>query len=151
MKLAFSGQGRYPDYTQGYELYRRRAKKEAMGEKMYARIIRTYCSSLADRLCQDGIVDLPNGFGSISAAMIKRRPKYRDGKFVGYGKMDYDKGHLDGSMKAFGLVYLPQHGKNDNLRCFGYVANRRLFKRMKALYENGDCDWVPMSFNEEMI
>lgn len=152
MKLIFSGQGRYPEYDEGFDLYRKRAKKEnTLDRKQYARVIRRYCELLSERLCKEGMVDLPNGMGTIAAAIITRKPQYRGGKFIGYGAKDYKTGELDGNLKTFGMVFLPRHDKNENLRCLGYVANRQLFKRMKGLFMNGDCDWAPIGFKDEMI
>jgi len=91
------------------------------------------------------------GLGQIAAAIITRKPQYRGKKFIGYGKMDWDKGCFDGSPKAFGIVFLPNRNKKAGLRCYGFVANRKLFKRMKARYESDDCPWVPLEFNDDMI
>ena len=78
MKLIFSGQGRYPEYDEGFDLYRKRAKKEnTLDKKQYARVVRRYCEMLSERLCGEGIVDLPNGMGTIAAAIITRKPQYR--------------------------------------------------------------------------
>jgi hypothetical protein len=57
----------------------------------------------------------------------------------------------DGKLKAFGMVYLPRRGKNANLRSYGFVANRALFKRMKNKWNCGFNDWKPIEFNDEMI
>lgn len=152
MKLAFSGQGRYPDLTEGYALYRKRSRKEnALDEKMYNAVVKRYCKRLAERLVEEGIVELPNGMGTIAAATLTRKPQYRNGKFIGYGKRDYASGNLDGTLKTFGMVFLPRHTKNQNLRCLGYVANRKLFQTMKERYMSGEADWLPMVFNEDMI
>jgi len=153
MKLAFSGEGRYTDFEDGYRMYVNRSRKgESVDRKTYNRIIRLYCSSLADRLEENGIIDLPNDMGMIAAAVLKRKPQYRGKKFVGYGKMDWKKKMYDGTLRAFGIVFLPKMGKKrNNLRCYGFVANRRLFQRMKKTYENFDCDWSPIAFEEEMI
>lgn len=152
MKLPFSGEGRYPDFDDGYALYEGRSRtSEVMGRKMYARVVREYCRRLAERLCEEGMVDLPCGLGSVSAAMIKKKGIFRDGKFVGYGAMDWKTGVRDGKLNAFGLVYLPDRRRNENLRCYGFVGNRRLFQKMKKIYEQGFCPWVPIDFNEGMI
>lgn len=152
MKLAFSGQARYTDFEDAYDLYVKRSKKgEYVDASMYSRIVRAYCKLLADKLFEDGMVDLPKGLGSIAAAIITRKPQFRGKTFIGYGKMDWEKGHFDGNLKTFGLVYLPEHEKNPNLRSFGFVANRRLFKRVKERYNSEDCPWQPIEFNDEMI
>ena len=152
MKLAFSGQGRYPDYHKGYELYLKRAKTDGViDEKSYNRVIRQYCKMLAEQLYEDGMVDLPGRLGMITTAIFTRKPQYRKGKFVGYGKYDWTKGHFDGSMKAFGITILHRHDKDQNLRCYGFVANRRLFQRIKEVFDNGDNDWAPVEFSNEMI
>ena len=46
MKLAFSEQGRYADFDEGYALYCKRTKKEPVDEKTYRRIIRKYFRKL---------------------------------------------------------------------------------------------------------
>lgn len=152
MKLAFSGQGRYPDFDKGYELYVKRNRTDGyMDRESYARVVRKYCKMLAESLEEEGMVDLPAGLGSICAALFTRKPQYRGEKFVGYGKMLWDKGHYDGSMKAFGLLYMPRRDKSQNLRCYGFVANRRLFQRMKEKYDKRECNWVPIEFSNEMV
>ena len=153
MKLAFSGHGRYTDFEDGYKMYVNRSRKgESVDQKTYNRIVRAYCSILSDRLKQDGIIDLPNEMGMIAAAIIKRKPQYRRGKFIGYGKMDWEKKQYDGTLRTFGLVFLPKLGKKkNNFRCYGFVANRRLFKKMKEIYEQSECNWSPIAFNDEMI
>ena len=152
MKLAFSGEGRYPDYDKGYELYVKRAKTDSyVDKKTYKRLIRKYCAELAEQLYENGFVQLPGDMGIISAALFERRPQYRGKKFIGYGKMDWEKGHYDGSSTAFGITFLPRLRKKDNLRCYGFVANRRLFKRMKERYESYHCPWTPVRFSDEMI
>lgn len=152
MKLAFSGKAHYPDFEKGYELYVKRSKTgNYMDFKTYKRVIKTYCRTLAERLCDDGYVDLPSGLGAIMAITLRRRPQYRGDKFIGYGKMDWEKGHYDGSSKAFGITFLPRRRKKDNLRCYGFVANRRLFKKVKEKSEDYHCGWKPLNFSDEMI
>jgi len=152
MKLAFNSQAHYTDFSKGYELYRRRNDgKELLDETTYRRAVKAYCKLLAKQLCERGIVDLPNDMGSIAAAEITRKPQYRGKKFIGYGKMNWETGRYDGNLKAFGMVFFPKRNKNRNLRCFGYVANRQLFKKVKKIYESDDCRWRLMKFNDEMI
>lgn len=152
MKLAFNGQGRYADFTDGYALYQKRSRGgDPVSMKDYVKIIKSYCRHAADMLLKDGIVDLPEQFGSISAAILTRKAQFRGKKFIGYGKMDWTTGHYDGNLKAFGIVYLPRHDKNKNMRSFGFVANRRLFKRMKELYQGDGCEWRPLVFSEDLI
>jgi len=147
MKLAFSGQAHYPDLDAGFELYEKRAKTRlCVDKKTYRRIIKMYCRKLAKRLETDGMIDLPSDLGSIMTAVIRRKPQYRGDKFVGFGKMDWESGHYDGTYKTFGLVFLPNRTKSQNLRCYGYVANRQLFKRVKELYKGAVLD-----FNDNMI
>lgn len=152
MKLAFSGQGRYADFSDGYALYRKRSKTKAvMDEKTYRKVVAEYCRLLSERFQEQGMVDLPGGLGTLFAATLTRKPQYRGKKFVGYGKMDWKKGHYDGNLKAFGMVFLPRRERNGNMRCFGYVANRRLFVKMKEKYESGNASWAPLEFTDEMI
>lgn len=151
MKLAFSGQARYPEMTDGYELYVRRSRtNEPVDLQKYTRVVKDYCRMIAEELERDGMIDLPSGLGSISAVKIRRKAHYRKGKFAWYGKWDPRRCRYDGSPFAFGVTFLPKRDKNQNLRCYGFVANRQLFKRMKEKYDNG-CQWTPMTFNDEMI
>ena len=152
MKLAFSGQARYPEMTECYDAYVGRSRKnEFVDLHTYTCVVKEYCRLLAEDLKKDGIVDLPCGLGAVAAVIMMRRPQYRGDKFVGYGSFDWENGHFDGEPKAFGLAYLPRRDKNNNLRCYGFVANRRLFKKMKELYRSYDCPWVPMEYGKEMI
>ena len=151
MRLAFSGEARYPDYDDGYELYKKRARsRECMDYTTYKRVVRRYCSELSDRLVNEGMVDLPCEIGSVSAAIFTRKAKYRNGKFLGYGKIGKD-GKFDGTLKAFGIVFAPNRNTSSNLRCYGFVTNRQLFKKVKSAYECEDCNWVPIEFKDEMI
>jgi hypothetical protein len=153
MKLAFNSQAHYTDFSRGYELYCKRSKKpqELMSEKQYRRAIRKYCERLADRIENEGMADLPCGLGLITTALITRKPQFRGKKYIGYGKMDWEKGRYDGNLKAFGMVFLPRHKKNTSIRSFGFVANRRLFKRVKEKYLSDDCRWTPIDFYDDMI
>ena len=106
MKLAFSGQARYPEMTEGYELYVRRTRNgEPVDLQTYTAVVKDYCSLLAEDLKKEGMVDLPCELGMIAAVNITRRPQYRGKKFIGYGKYDWEKGHYDGELKAFGLTF----------------------------------------------
>ena len=152
MKLAFSGQGRYPDFDEGYELYKKKASAESMlNKREYRKVVKEYCKRVSDRLLDQGMADLPSEMGTLFAATITRKPQYRGKQFVGYGKMDWKKGHYDGKLKAFGMVYLPRRGKNSNMRSFGFVANRQLFRKMKEKYDSGNANWMPLDFTDEMI
>ena len=144
--------GHYPDLSEGYALYVRRCKgRTPISHGEYCRAVKAYCRMLARRLESEGAVDLPKGLGTVAAARITRKPQYRGKTFIGYGKMDWTTGRYDGKLKTFGMVYLPKHGKNGNLRSLGFVANRRLFKRMKSKYESEDCTWILLDFNDGMI
>lgn len=152
MKLAFSGFARYPDFDDGYELYVKRSKAGAyMDKETYKRVIREYCKAIADVLYNRGYVELPAGMGSISAIRIERKLQYRGKKFIGYGKIDWRKGMYDGNIRAFGITFLPKWRKKNNLRCYGFVANRKLFKRVKEYSESYQCPWTPLEFSDEMI
>ena len=151
MRLAFSGEARYADCTEGYKLYMKRARKECLvNDATYKKVLKAYCRRLSERLKQNGMVDLPCGLGMVSTTIHTRRPMYRDGKFDGYGMMDWKTGARDGKLKVFGIAFLPKHGKG-SLRCYGFVANRKLFQAMKEKYNGDDCQWVPIEFNNEMI
>ena len=104
MKLAFSGQGRYPDFDKGYELYVKRSRTDGyMDRASYARVVRKYCKMLAESLEEEGMVDLPAGLGSICAALFTRKPQYRGDKFIGYGKMDWSNIYTDTAGKCIML------------------------------------------------
>ena len=151
-RLAFDNQAKYTDFTKGYELYVKRSRKnKPVSFDDYRRIVKAYCKHLSEKFDTAGMIDLPCGLGMITTALITRKPKYRDGRFVGFGAMDWNTNTLDGTYKAFGFVYLPRHRKKDNLRCYGFVANRRLFKRIKEAYKSGENRWIPMEFDEKMI
>lgn len=152
MKLAFSGQAKYPDMTDGYELYVRRARtNKPVDLKTYTAIVKDYCRMLAEDLKNNGMTDFPCGLGTVAAVTIRRRPQYRGKKFIGYGSYNWEEGHYNGEPNAFGLAFLPKRDKTQNLRCYGFVANRRLFKKMKELNQSYDCSWVPMEYGNEMI
>lgn len=152
MRLAFSGESRYPDYDNGYRLYLNRDRNGSpVSKRQYKRIVREYCRVLADRLVENGIIDFPGRFGSVAAIELLRKPQYRGKKFVGYGKIDWESGHFDGTLKAFGIGFLPNRKRSENLRCFGFVANRALFKRMKSKFLSDSCNWIAMTFTDEMI
>ena len=152
MKLAFSGEARYPEYDKGYDLYVKRSKSgKYMDKETYKKVIRKYCSVLSDRLYEEGYIELPAGLGAIVPVTIQRKAQYRGKRFIGYGKMDWGKGHYDGSPTAFGVTFLPRRRKKDNLRCYGFVANRKLFKRLKQRSEDYHCPWKPLEFSDEMI
>ena len=152
MKLAFSGQARYPDFNDGYGLYVRRARtNQPVDLQIYTKIVKGYCKMLSEELEQNGLADLPSDLGSLATIRMKRKPQYRGKKFVGYGKMDWKLGHRDGNINAFGIGYLPKRTRSQNLRCYGFVANRKLFRRIKEKYDAGCHVWAPLTFNDEMI
>lgn len=152
MRLAFTGEAKYPDFEAGYELYKKRSRsRECVDRKTYNRIVRAYCGRMRDKLLQTGLVDFPNEIGSVAAAVFTRKPQYRGDKFIGYGKMDYNTWNYDGTLHAFGLVFLPRRSKGQNLRCYGFVGNKRLFRKMKDVYLSDDCPWAPLDFTDEMV
>lgn len=152
MKLAFNGKGHYTDFSESYDLYVKRSRGgDVFDERTFRRVVRSYCRILSERLIRDGIADLPCNMGTIVAARITRKPQYRGKEFIGYGKKDWKTGEYDGKLKTFGLVFLPKHGKNENLRCFGYVANRKLFQKVKSKYESDERTWELLDFNDDMI
>lgn len=152
MKLAFNGKAHYPNLKDGYDLYAKRTRTRGyISQEQYNSVIRLYCSILAGRLLEEGMVDLPCNLGSICAATMTRKPVYRNGKFIGYGKYDHKTGLYDGNINSFGIVFLPSRDANANLRSYGFVANRELFKRVKSYYVSDDCTWDTIEFNDEMI
>lgn len=152
MRLIFTGQGRYPEYDEAYERYKRRSRVgKPVYPKVYRSVIRAYCKVLADRLLETGSADLPCELGTIAAATITRLPQYRGRRFIGFGKRDFITQKFDGTLKAFGIVYLPRRDKCNSLRCLGFVANRELFKKVKAHYLTDECTWSTVEFNNDMI
>lgn len=152
MKLAFGGQAHYTDFNDWYSIYcKRNAQFNPVDLKTYKRVIKAYCRLLAERLEKEGQIELPSNVGTITAAFVTKKPQYRNDKFVGYGAWNWKERRYDGKLKAFAMVFLPSKGRNENLRCFGFVANRRLFKRMKVLYNERRVRWVPLEFKNEMI
>ena len=151
MRLAFNGEARFADFGPGYELYLKRERKgQPVDEKTYRRVLKAFCKRLADRLEEHGMVDLPCGLGTIAASTITRKAMDRNGKFDGYGKYDRETGLRDGKLKTFGIVYLAGRGKGC-LRSYGFVANRRLFQRVKEKSEEYGCPWTLMDFNDSMV
>lgn len=152
MKLAFTTKARYSDYSEGYARYKvAKHSKGCVSERTYHSVVRAYCKMLADSLLSDGMVDLPCEMGSIAVANILRKPQYRNNKFIGFGKWDWNTRAYDGQLKAFGIVFLPNRDTTNNLRSFGFVANRQLFRRIRAAWQNKEVAWVPVEFNDEMI
>lgn len=151
MKLAFSGKGKYANFDESYELYKKRAKYgNQLDRKTYNRVVKDFFNILALRLLEDGMVDIPV-MGMIVAAEMTRKPQYRGKKFIGYGAMDWKRGHFDGKIKTFGIVFLPRRSEISTLRSLGFVSNRALFKKMKNKYESGRSGWSLLEFKDDMI
>ena len=152
MRLAFDNQAHYADFSEGYKTYLKRTKVDKpVDEKTYKRIVKAYCKRLAQRFEEDGMIDLPCEMGTVTTAILTRRPQYRGKKFIGFGKKDWTTGLYDGTLKTFGIVFLPNRKVSQNLRCFGFVTNRRLFKKMKELNDGTGKKWTPVVFNDEMV
>lgn len=152
MKLAFTGEAHYTSFENGYNRYVMGAKsREVVDRATYNRVVKAYCQLLADKLMDEGMVDLPCNLGTLATVRIKRKPQFRGRKFVGFGKKDWESGIYDDSREAFGVALLPRHEINDNLRCYGFVANRQLYQRLKNRSEEFACPWVPIRLTEDMI
>ena len=152
MKLAFSGKARYTDFDKGFELYKKRSRTQcSLTVKDYKKVVKLYCKALAERLEDEGMIDLPMKLGSVATVTLTRKPQFRGKKFIGYGKMNWETKQYDGNLKAFGIAFLPNRGRSNNLRSFGFVANRALFKNIKSKYESGETDWSPLDYKDEMI
>ena len=152
MKLAFNGSAHYPDLSKGYERYKSRTKSDRpIDKRTYNRIIKSYCELIAQRLVDEGSADFPCGLGTVVAAVLTRKPQYRGDKFVGYGGWDWKNKQFDGKLKTFGIVFLPRWNRCQNLRCYGFVANRQLFNNVKQRFREYTCRWTAMNFNDDMI
>ena len=105
MKRPFYGTAKYADMTGGYRLYASRKKKgEPVDIVRYSKVVKAYCRRLAERLGKDGMVQLPCGLGLLAAAMVRRKPRYKDGRFVGIGRFNPRTREYDGTMEAFTIV-----------------------------------------------
>ena len=125
MRLAFTGEAKYPDFEAGYELYKKRSRSRAcVDRKTYNRIVRAYCGRMRDKLLQTGLVDFPNEIGSVAAAVFTQKPQYRGDKFIGYGKMDYNTWNYDGTLHAFGLVFFQGDPKDRTCDATGSSGTR---------------------------
>lgn len=101
---------------------------------------------LADRLEKEGMVDLPSDIGMLAAVNIRKRPVYdkREGKYRPARSIDWDKVRETGTMaykdspNTFGFVFVPKHlRKRAIFRCFGFVANKSLYKKLRQEYNKG--------------
>lgn len=132
--MFFEGKARRADYGPGYARYLSRCvktpKDRVLDDKAYGKVIQAYCQHLADTLENQGIIDLPSGMGSIVAVRIRLKPQYNKamGKWFTKGTNPH----------SFGFIYTPRREKGyENLRCYGYRANRRLYDRMRKKYDDG--------------
>ena len=152
MRLAFDNMAHYTDFSKGYELYLKRCRNgRPVKESEYRRVVKQYCKALSESLSETGFITLPCDMGTITTAILTRKPQYRGDKFIGFGKKNWETGQYDGTLKAFGIVYMAKHTKNNNLRCYGFVANRRLFQKIKETYDSGSSYIVPADFTDELI
>lgn len=146
----FVNKARYPDLTNGYLLYRNRSamtpSDRVLTESQYNRIVKSYCKELANRIETEGIADLPSDIGAIVAVNIYKKPVYdaREKKYRLARNIDWNatrenkKITYKDSPNTFGFVFAPKHIKKNNiLRCFGFVANKALYKRMRVKYNDG--------------
>ena len=146
----FINKARYPDLTNGYLLYRNRSSltppERLLTEAQFNRVIKRYCKRLATMVEDCGVADLPCDMGAIVAVNIKKRPVYdaREKKFKPARSVDWDKTRETKSMvykydpNTFGFVFAPKHIRGRNIfRCFGFVANKSLYKRMREKYNDG--------------
>ena len=73
MRLAFSGEARYADFTDGYRLYCKRARgRKPLDFVEYKRVVREYCKIMSENLVEYGMADIPGGIGTIMAVEIRR-------------------------------------------------------------------------------
>ena len=149
--VLFKGEARYPDLESGYELYKRRSvktdKENLLDQVTYNRIVKQYCKELAGRLLEEGVVDLPNDIGCVAAVEVTKRATYdrRQKKYRSVGLVDWNATREAGEIvrkdgnKTLGFVFSPKRVKgHNNLRCFGIRANKALYKKVRAMYDEGD-------------
>ena len=148
--IPFKHTARYPDLTNGYMLYRNRSMNtppdRLLTEEQYNRIVKSYCKELAGRIESQGVADLPSDMGAIVAVNIYKKPVYnaKEKKYKLARSIDWNATRETKEIvykdcpNTFGFVFAPKHIKKNNiLRCFGFVANKALYKRLKAKYDEG--------------
>lgn len=133
--MFFNGKARHTDFSSGYSRYLGRCKKtpddRVLGKGGYVDVVRAYCKHLADMLEAEGTIDLPCGIGSIVAVSIRRKPTYDKGRNMWRGTR--------GDRYTFGFIFSPRRERGyENFRCYGFRANRELYKRMRKKYDDGE-------------
>lgn len=152
--VLFKGEARYPDLSNGYELYTHRSattpKDRLLTEEQYNKVVKLFCKEYADRLEEEGMVDLPCEIGSVVAVEVTKRPTFDPclGKYRTADNIDWAKTRQEGTIvrkdgrKTFGIAFVPRHTKGyGNFRCFGIRANKNLYKRMKKQYDSGTLEF----------
>lgn len=146
----FVNKAKYPDLSNGYLLYRNRSSltptDRLLAEQKFNRVVKKYCKELATRIEEQGVADLPSDIGALVAVNIRKRPVYdkREKKFRPARNVDWNKTRETKEIvyktdpNTFGFVFVPKHVKGRNIfRCFGFVANKSLYKRLRSKYNDG--------------
>lgn len=149
--MFFDNKARRPNYDSGYAKYLGRCAKtkadKVFDRSRYISIVKDYCKMLAQRLEDEGTIDLPCGMGSIVAVSIRRRPRYnkRTGKWHLANSIDWEMFRNEGvkmykdDKYTFGFIYSPRREEGfENLRCYGIRANEELYSRMRKKYDDGE-------------
>jgi len=148
--MFFDRKARKPNLSDGYARYLGRCTKtpedKILDYKTYRKIVGDYCGMLADRLEQEGVIDLPSGIGSIVAVAIRRRPRYDKtaSKWRSTQVINWKATKQDGATVysdtpyTFGFIFSPRREKGyENFRCYGIRLNYKLYARMRKMYEDG--------------
>ena len=133
--MFFNGKAHHPNFDAGYRRYLGRSKKtpdsRIFGKGEYVDVVRSYCQHLADMLESDGMIDLPCGIGSIVAVSIRRKPTYDKTRNAWRG--------TKGDKYTFDFIFSPRRESGyENFRCYGFRANRELYKKKKKKYDDGE-------------
>lgn len=148
--MPFTHKAKYPDLTNGYLLYRNRSSltpsDRLLTEQQFNRIVKKYCKHLACNVEECGVADLPSDIGAVVAVSIKKRPFYdtREKKFKPARSIDWNKTRETKELvyktdpNTFGFMFVPKRMRGMGIfRCFGFAANKSLYKRLRAKYNDG--------------
>lgn len=148
--MFFDKKARIPDLRSGYERYVGRCantkKENILDYSTYRKIVDDYCGMLAQRLEQEGTIDLPCGIGSIVAVAMRRRPTYdkKANRWRSSQAVNWKATKREGTVvyhntpNTFGFILSPRREKGyENFRCYGIRVNAKLYARMRKQYDDG--------------